>query len=289
MKLALGSVQFGLDYGIANQGGQVSQDEVKLILNHACAHGMNTIDTAINYGNCEQRLGEIGMPSGWQVISKLPALPEHCQNVEAWVHSEVLASLDRLRIPRLRGLLLHRPEQLLGSHGKKIHQALLELKQQGLVEKVGVSIYDPAELDLLTQCFPLDIVQAPFNILDRRLITSGWMDRLSKMNIELHTRSVFLQGLLLMPGMKRPDTFNRWQPLWQNWEQWLSEIGLTPLQACLRDALAQTGIARVVVGVDSLLQIKEILLAAEGSTPELPESLCCNDIDLINPAHWNNL
>jgi aryl-alcohol dehydrogenase-like predicted oxidoreductase len=92
-----------------------------------------------------------------------------------------------------------------------------------------------------------------------------------------------------MPGMKRPDTFNRWQPLWQNWEQWLSEIGLTPLQACLRDALAQTGIARVVVGVDSLLQIKEILLAAEGSTPELPESLCCNDIDLINPAHWNNL
>jgi hypothetical protein len=288
MRLALGTVQFGLDYGIANQRGQVCQDEVKLILGHAKAHGISTLDTAINYGNSEQRLGEIGM-TGWQVISKLPALPDHCLNVEAWVCGEVQSSLERLRITSMRGLLLHRPEQLLGKHGEKIHQALLTLKQQGLVEKIGVSIYDPAELDSLTQCFQLDIVQAPFNIFDRRLITSGWLDRLTKMNIELHTRSVFLQGLLLMPNTKRPDKFNRWQPHWQKWEQWLAETGLTPLQACLRDALAQTSIARVIVGVDSLLQLKEILLAAEGTAPEPPEALHSNDIDLIDPSRWRNL
>lgn len=288
MKLALGTVQFGLDYGIANQRGQVCQDEARLILSHAKAHGISTLDTAINYGNSEQRLGEIGV-AGWQVISKLPALPDHCQDVEAWVRSEVQASLERLRIPSLRGLLLHRPEQLLGKQGEKIHRALLALKQQGLVEKIGVSIYDPVELDSLTQYCHIELVQAPFNIFDRRLITSGWLDRLTKMNIELHTRSVFLQGLLLMPNTKRPDKFNRWQPLWQRWEQWLAETGLTPLQACLRDALAQTGIARVIVGVDSLAQIKEILLAAEGQAPELPEALQSNDIDLINPAHWKNL
>lgn len=288
MKLALGTVQFGLDYGIANQRGQVSQNEVRLILDHAKAHGIDTLDTAINYGNSEQRLGENGV-TGWQVISKLPALPDHCKDVEAWVHCEVQGSLERLRITSLRGLLLHRPEQLLGKHGKKIRLALLELKQQGLVEKIGASIYDPVELDSLTQCFQIEIVQAPFNIFDRRLITSGWLDRLIQMNIELHTRSAFLQGLLLMPNTKRPDKFNRWQSVWQQWERWLEENGLTPLQACLRDALAQMGIARVIVGIDSFDQIKEILLAAEGLVPELPEALHSNDIDLINPARWKNL
>lgn len=288
MKLALGTVQFGLDYGIANQRGQISQDEARLILDHAKAHGMNTLDTAINYGNSEQRLGEIGVV-GWQVISKLPALPDHCQDAEAWVRNEVQTSLGRLRITSLRCLLLHRPEQLLEKHGEKIYQTLLALKQQGLVEKIGVSIYDPVELDSLTQRFQLDLVQAPFNIFDRRLITSGWLGRLTKMNIELHTRSVFLQGLLLMPSTKRPDKFNRWQPLWRKWEQWLVETGLTPLQACLRDVLAQTDIARVIVGVDSLVQIKEILLAAEGHAPELPEALHSNDIDLIDPSHWRSI
>ena len=285
MKLALGTVQFGLDYGIGNQRGQVSQDEAASILDYAKAHGIGTLDTAISYGSSEQRLGEIGV-TGWQVISKLPALPEHCQDVEAWVRSQVQASLERLRITRLRGLLLHRPEQLLGKHGERIYQALLALKLQGLVEKIGVSIYDPAELDPLAQRFQLDLVQAPFNVLDRRLITSGWMDRLARMNIELHARSAFLQGLLLMPQTKRPEEFNRWQPIWQRWEQWLAEAGLTPLQACLRDALGQTGIARVIVGVDSLVQLVEILQAAEGPAPELPQALHSNDLELIDPSRW---
>lgn len=285
MKLALGTVQFGLDYGVANPRGQVSQDEAGAILAHAKSHGIDTLDTAINYGNSEQRLGKIGV-TGWQVVSKLPALPDHCREVEAWVRSQVQASIERLRVTKLRGLLLHRPEQLLGKHGEEIYQALLALKQRGSIEKIGVSIYDPAELDPLIQRFPLDLVQAPFNILDRRLIASGWMDRLSRMNIELHARSVFLQGLLLMPNAKRPDEFNRWQPIWQRWEHWLAETGLTPVQACLRDAMAQTGIARVIVGVDSVVHLKDILLAAEGQTAELPVALHSNDVDLINPSRW---
>ncbi|OFZ97446.1 MAG: hypothetical protein A3H35_11875 [Betaproteobacteria bacterium RIFCSPLOWO2_02_FULL_62_17] len=285
MKLAIGTVQFGLNYGIANRSGQVNQREARSILGYAKAHGIDTLDTAITYGDCETRLGEIGV-TGWQVISKLPALPVHVQDVETWVRAQVQASLARLRMSCLRGFLLHRPEQLLGKHGDEIYCALSALKRQGLIEKIGVSIYNPGELDPLVRRFNLDLVQAPFNILDRRLITSGWMDRLARMNIELHARSVFLQGLLLMPNTRRPDKFNRWQPIWQRWQRWLAETGLTPLQACLRDALRQTGIARVVVGVDSLAQLEEILRAAEGPAPDLPEALHTNEIDLIDPARW---
>lgn len=288
MKLALGTVQFGVNYGIANLDGQVSLEEAQAIINHAVECGLDTLDTAVNYGDSEQRLGEIGV-TNWQVISKLPALPDQCDGVDTWVRGQVHAALERLRNTKLHGLLLHRPEQLLGKFGKELYNALLALKHDGLVEKIGVSIYDPIELDAITKNFKIDLVQAPFNVLDRRLIMTGWMNKLAQMDIELHTRSVFLQGLLLMPSDTRPTNFSRWRSTWQQWDQWLVETGFTPLQACLRDALSHTGIARVIVGVDSLTQFKELVLAAQGSIPELPRELSTTDIDLINPAHWANV
>lgn len=288
MKLALGTVQFGLNYGIANPNGQVGMEEAQAIIRHAHGSGLDTLDTAVNYGDSEQRLGEIGV-ADWQVISKLPALPDQCEDISKWIRNQVKASLERMRITSLRGLLLHRPEQLHGKHGKEIYQCLLALKQDGLVEKIGISIYDPIELDAFIRNFKIDLVQAPFNVLDRRLITTGWMYKLMQMGIELHTRSVFLQGLLLMSPRLRPAQFNRWHSTWQRWDQWLIETGLTPQQACLRYAVAHIGIAQVIVGVDNVNQLKEIELSALGSIPELPKELNSTDIDLINPGRWLNI
>jgi len=90
-----------------------------------------------------------------------------------------------------------------------------------------------------------------------------------------------------MKSADRPKKFNRWQPLWNLWQQWLADSKLTPLQACLRYTLAQSEIDRVIVGVDNLSQLKEILWATEGDMPALPAELYCNDIDLINPSRWD--
>lgn len=288
-RLALGTAQFGLPYGISNRQGQVTPDGVRAILRYAEASGLDTLDTAIAYGNSEQRLGEAGVFQ-WQVVSKLPAIPDGCPDVAAWVGALVSASLQRLQVRQLRGLLLHRPEQLLGAQGEALYSVLTQLKNDGRVQKIGVSIYAPEELDALCARFSLDIVQAPFNLFDRRLIDTGWLSRLSRQGIEVHARSVFLQGLLLMQAATRPEKFNRWQPLWNRWQQWLADTRLTPLQACLRDALAQPEIARVIVGVESEAQLKEILLAAEGDIPMVPAELYrCNDLDLINPSRWGTL
>ncbi len=286
-RLALGTVQFGLPYGVANRRGQVSLDEARAILKHAEAAGLDTLDTAVAYGNSEQRLGEIGVPQ-WKVVSKLSAIPEGCSDVAAWVGASVAASLQHLQVRRLSGLLLHRPEELLGAQGDLLYAALTRLKDDGLVQKIGVSIYDPEELNALCVKFRFDLVQAPFNLLDHRLIDSGWLARLSKQGTEVHVRSVFLQGLLLMRSADRPEKFNRWQSLWDRWQQWLATTKLTPLQACLRHALAQPEIDRVIVGVDSLNQLKEILSANEGVIPEVPAELRANDRDLINPSRWNS-
>ena len=287
-RLALGTAQFGLSYGIANQHGQVGLDEATAILGHAWAMGFDTFDTAIGYGESEQRLGEIGVDQ-WQVISKLPAIPESCIDIAAWVQASVIASLGRLRIPMLRGLLLHRSQQLLGPQGDALYKALVTLKDQGLVEKIGVSIYGPEELDALWPHFQLDMVQAPLNIIDRRLATSGWLTRLHQASTEVHIRSVFLQGLLLMEATKRPAIFNHWQPLWQQWHRWLDDQALTPLQACLGFVCSQPEIDRVVVGVDSLSQLQEILASVEIPVTMPPVSLMSEDINLINPSRWSLL
>lgn len=286
-RLALGTVQFGLPYGVANQQGQVGLEEARAILEYAQAAGLGTLDTAIAYGDGEERLGEIGI-SQWHVISKLPAIPEGCLDVTAWTRECVAASLQRLGINQLRGLLLHRPEQLHAPQGDALYSALTHLKNDGLVQKIGVSIYGPEELDALNAKFRFDVVQAPLNLFDRRLIDSGWLARLSQQGTEVHVRSVFLQGLLLIQPAARPAKFNRWQPLWNRWQQWLADTKLTPLQACLRHVLAQSEIDRVIVGVDSLSQLQEVLQATEGDMPQVPPDLHCNDPDLINPARWNS-
>ena len=288
MKLALGTVQFGLPYGISNQSGQVSFDCVSEILKQAWQAGINTLDTAIAYGQSEQRLGEIGV-SQWRVISKLPAIPELCTDIAAWVQKAVLDSLARLKVTTLYGLLLHRSDQLLMPQGETLYRALITLKEQGQVNKIGISVYDPSELEAIFPHFPFDLIQAPFNILDRRLLTSGWLTKLHQNRVEVHTRSAFLQGLLLMDAAKRPAKFNRWQSLWDEWHFWLNSEGLTPLQACLGFVMSQPEIDRVLVGMDNIKQLHEILDVVKIQSRPVPLSLITHDLNLLNPSNWDSL
>jgi len=288
LKLALGTAQFGLKYGVANNYGKVSQQEAKSILQFASDNGIDTIDTAIAYGESEKRLGEIGVRS-WQIISKLPVIPEDCPDILQWVTEAVGGSMQRLKVNKLYGLLLHRPQQLVEKHGESLFSILQSLKHDGVVGKIGISIYDPSELDMLCSRFQFDLVQAPFNILDRRLIETGWLDRLGELGTELHVRSVFLQGLLLMSSAHRPEKFKSWGPLWSDWDRWLYLNGITPLQACLRYVLSFPQISKVIVGVDSPQQLREILSASSGDFPELSDTLKTSDLRLINPANWDVL
>ena len=288
MRLALGTVQFGLPYGIANQGGQVARSEVKAMLWVAAANGINTLDTAIAYGESEACLGEVGIQD-FRVVTKLPAVPDGCDDVSGWIQKQVSSSLSRLGVSKLYGLLLHRSEQLLGLSGKDIYQALQGLKDSGQVEKMGVSIYSPSELEAIAKLFRLDLVQAPFNLLDRRLGTTGWLQRLKDANVEIHARSAFLQGLLLMPQAALPSKFTPWNDLWERWHKWLSVHDVSAVQACLACLLAYPEIDRVVVGADSVSQLEQIISAARGAVLDNVPDLRCEDENLINPSRWPHL
>lgn len=288
MKLALGTVQFGLDYGVANASGRVTAEEANAILRRAQVCGMDTLDTAIAYGDSEAVLGQLGIGQ-WKTITKLPAVPDDCQDVVRWAHDQIQLSLTRLCVKQLHGVLLHRPAQLLERMGPALYAALQSIKSQGMTRKIGVSVYDSTELDALFDAYALDLVQAPLNILDRGLVESGWASRLHDAGVEVHTRSTFLQGLLLMPATQRPAKFHRWADVWHMWDGWLEQEGITPVQACLRYVTNLSQIDRVVVGVDTVAQLNQIVKATEGKLSSLPGFHTLHDARLINPASWNQI
>ena len=288
-KLAIGTVQFGLSYGIANEQGQVTEPEGQRILSRAHEQGIELVDTAIGYGESEVTLGKIGVER-FQIVTKLPPVRGNALDVAAWLDEQVADSLSRLRLSSLYGLLLHRSENLKGELGQHLVEGLQRLKARGIVQKIGVSIYDPSELDYVTQAIAVDLVQAPLNLVDRRLEVSGWLSRLKQMGVEVHTRSAFLQGLLLIPRDKIPGRFGRWSHLWDVWARRLEELNMSPVAACLTYPLSQQEVDRVVVGVDSLSQLNELI--KEASREPIPENwdfMAMEDERLLNPSRWSEL
>lgn len=284
-RLALGTAQFGLNYGITNTVGRPSDTEVRAILDVAAQGGLDLLDTAMAYGDSETRLGHAGT-APWNIVTKLPGLPEGGADVRAWVWSQAEAALGRLQRQSLYGLLLHRPTDLLTPRGAALASVLSDLQREGLVERVGVSIYDPSELSPLLTRLNVGLVQAPFSIVDRRLKTSGWLGTLQQSGVEVHVRSVFLQGVLLQPSGARPSAFERWAGLWQVWDRWLMETGLTPAEACLRFVMSHSEIRYAVIGADSAAQLSATIASVAGPHPPVPDALAMDDPELVNPSQW---
>lgn len=284
-KLALGTAQFGLKYGLANMADKVPSDMVAQLLNIASACDITMLDTAIAYGDSEQVLGRYNLTK-FEIVSKLPAVPSDCSNVEEWVLEQTIASLQRLKTEKLHDLLLHKPVQLLGTNGEKIYKSILKLKEQGMVSQIGVSVYGPDELSELIKRFDFDVIQAPMNIFDRRMENTGMLKQLKKIGITIHIRSAFLQGLLLMSNDKIPVYFAPWAPLIKQYHQWLNQQSLSPLQACLSYLNQHSDIDKIIVGVDDMWQLKQIIAAINTPSIDMPDFLQSVDEGLINPSRW---
>lgn len=277
-KIALGTVQFGLDYGINNRDGQVSMNEVKKILNFAKKNNINTLDTASNYGNSEAVLGQI-CDDDYHIITKTASLKNGANEVIKNFHH----SLKKIKKTKVKGLLVHNIEEVKDSQFSILFKQLNKLKQQGLVEKIGFSTYTPKQIDFLLNNFDFDLVQLPFNVFDNRLIQGGQLKALKKKKIEIHARSVFLQGLLL-DFNNLPDHFLTWKYEFNIYKDIVKESGLTKLEYALNFVLSIHEIDKVLVGVNSAGQLKEIIQAKRKNISL--RAFPIDDITLLNPGLW---
>ncbi len=287
-KLAIGTAQFGSDYGISNESGMVPLAKIEEILKTAESCNIKTIDTAISYGEAEKSLGMIGVDN-FNVITKLPKITPVGSDIEKYVIKTVKNSLDNLKTSQLHAVLLHTSNDLIGKYSKKIYKALYKLKEEGLTNKIGVSVYNPDETFSICQEYDLDMVQLPLNIFDQRFRSGKCIEFLSSRGIDVHVRSVFLQGLLLMRRENLPTKFNRWMESWNIWHDWLEKTKIDAVSACLNAISEDPNVDSIVVGIESKQQLVEIINAETKRIGiQVPDFNLKSEL-LLNPSNWSSL
>jgi len=254
-RLVLGTAAFQAGYGITNGGKLSERKQWWNLLEAAFARGIKKIDTAAAYGEAERILGDFGMKN-FSVITKI-----RCEESRAGgdLEDKLVQSLRRLQIPRCYGLLLHNDQALTEASGGEIAGALHGLIRKGLVEKIGISSYESTQAEVLAERYGLQILQIPCNLLDRRVVESGTLRRWTERGIEVHLRSVFLQGLLLreLPVSAHVSPAI---PLDQarGFREKCQASGVSPLHACLSFVYSTSPAAHIVIGPTSVTELRQI-------------------------------
>lgn len=293
-KIMLGTVQFGMNYGIANQTGRPDYQTCCNIIANALESGINCFDTAACYGESEQVLGraltELNAADKAVLVSKSRPVSEAelpANEVEGFIEESLRQSLRNLRIEVLPVFLLHRDADLVWM------EALHRMKEKGLVQRIGISV-DTAEGAELAAAHGLtEAVQLPHNLFDRRFSCGPLFPRVQERKIKLFTRSAFLQGLLLMPEERIPEHLHGVIPVRRRLEKLARAAGLGMPELCLRYSLSFPAITSVLIGVDTVEQLREnaaimqrgpldepLLKSIYECVPDLPETI-------VRPSCWS--
>jgi len=289
-RMMLGTVQFGLDYGIANSSGKPSYESAREIIKAACDSGINTLDTAAAYGTSEDVIGraleELQLKNKMLVITKvLPVNGLSGKDAEDFIFTSIRNSIKKLGCESLDGCLFHREEDF------KYMEFLLKAREKGLVKNAGISIDTASLLDEVLSS-GADYVQLPFNILDKRFTGKDFLKKAKAKSIKLFSRSVYLQGLLLMSEEKITGKLRNVIPVRRRLEAIAKEKGMSSAELYMRFVLSHDEIDSVLTGVDNITQLKEnIALFAKGPldketlerinkiVPEFPE-------EIVRPNKW---
>ena len=260
-QLCLGTAQFGLAYGITNTAGQVSEGSVAQLLAEAEELGVSWLDTAQAYGNAEAVLGRnLPIPNNFRIISKLPAQPQTqftARAVETWEQA-YFSSCQQMRVNGLNSLLLHSTADLRKPGGHFLENWLLGLRERGLVQRVGVSIYSAEDLEGINSEL-LELVQLPLSLFDQRLLQDGTCASLRARGTSIHARSIYLQGLLLTPAAQWPGwVSSEVRAHQQALESFARKKGCHLIDLALGFARDQTDLEAVVLGLCSLRELAEL-------------------------------
>ena len=291
MQLGLGTAQFGLNYGLTNRRGRIAGEEAAKVLEVAAECGIGLLDTAPSYGEAEHIIGE-ALRSGlrFRVIIKTATFgPENPAEPNGGMLRETfLRSLGNLGLKRVDGLLLHHSSDALVPGGRALVDELQALKSEGLVERIGVSIYGAGDLEAILEMFTPDIVQLPLSVLDQRLVQSGHLARLHHMGVEIHARSVFLQGALLAAPADLPEFLAPLRDKLEALHSLMRATGFSLLEGALAFIAQHREVSAAIVGVtgrNELLQIAAAAMAANSIKLDF-RSFAEQDDALLNPVRW---
>ena len=273
-KIVLGTVQFGCQYGI-NSAGRPNEEEVRRILAYAAEAGITKLDTSSAYGDSEKVLGEC-MPKDaqFQIISKYP-------KSDVSVREMFMGSLERLKVQKLYGYLLHHFE--VYRNNPKVWEEFRALRAEGLVEKIGFSLYSSEELELLlANNVDFDILQYPRNIFDKQF--DAYLPMLKERGVEVHVRSTFLQGLFFKDRNALPEKLQPLKPYLQQLDEYAQTYQMTISELAMNYNVQNACLGGVLIGVDTLEQLKTNIQMVSDRPIDL--EIDVQEKELLNPVNW---
>lgn len=276
-RLIIGSANFIKNYG-ANSI-KIKNNEKKKILKFLINKKVFKIDTAESY--LKNNFYFKNVDKKFKFTTKMN--PDYKWVSLDYCHEKIEKHFNKLNGNKIDTWFFHDIDILYTKHGKKIFQNILSLKKK-LFLNIGFSIYDVTCLDFLVSNYDVDAIQCPYNLLDQRIINSGWAEKLKKKKIEIHVRSIFLQGLLINNSIYQKKYFNKWKKKFSNWFKWLEVNNVSPLNYCINDLLKHD-FDKIVVGINSLDNMKEII-NFEYTDKIKTANFQINDIKLIDPRNW---
>jgi len=295
-KLVLGTAQFGLDYGIANKIGKPEENKAFEIMKYAAENGISYFDTAYSYGNSETTIGKFlntyeAYKNKINIITKIPSLKEEKLN-EKNINNRFFESLHRLEQKSLYCYMIHDFSDI-ANNCDEIEKIFLKLKENGYIKKIGVSIYEPYQLEFLFKYFDFDLIQLPISILDQRFITDKFLQRLKRKNIEIHARSIFLQGLLFLEENNLPPKINKFKDYISRLNKISLKYNLPKEEIALLFVNAINEIDKIVIGVEKIDQLQRNVKVLNKSESFDKIKILINfkdffikDTNIIDPRKW---
>jgi|TARA_R110001583_G_scaffold96819_4_gene241504 aryl-alcohol dehydrogenase-like predicted oxidoreductase len=289
-RLGLGTVQFGMDYGVSNPAGKVSRQEIRNIIMKSSKAGIEVLDTASAYGSAETVIGdtiaELDNPK-FRIITKTISIEENETSLDAIIRTkeQFKKSLFKLRADKVDTLLIHNSENLTSKSGIELYHLLRELKDRGLINKIGISVYERDQIEKIFEKYNFDVIQLPVNIFDQRLISDGTLNELKKRGVEIHARSIFLQGSLLVKPDKTPLILKKITPHLKILHNDMQKYEIDMLSACLSFVLNIKEIDIALIGVTSEKELNEILNSKNVNYIDFSKYALHNK-DLIDPRRW---
>lgn len=288
-KLILGTVQLGLDYGINNQSGKPVLEQALEILNTAYECGIRVLDTAEAYGISQNVIGTFHKNNPtkiFKVISKLDAKQNVNQN---GLTKKINKSIKILGVKALEGYMFHNYVNLVRKP-HLFHEAL-QIKKEGIIKKVGVSIYTNLEIeDIIKNYSEVDFIQAPFNLLDNQQKRKRSFEKLKAKKIEIHTRSVFLQGLFFQHPESLKEKFCEIKPYLEELENIKKHYSLSMETMALQYALQKDYIDNVLIGVETPQQLLQNVVNSKNNIyipHDTIDAINVRKKELLNPTNWN--
>lgn len=285
-KLILGTVQFGLDYGINNSVGKPNVESTEFILDYAISQKIHILDTADAYGNSSDIIGKYNKTSiqKFDIITKFKNIGESTFLIEKWLTDTIL----KLNIKSLWGCMFHSADEYFNNID--LMKELVKFQDEGLIKYIGVSIYTNQQLEAVINDPRIDLVQLPYNLIDNFKIRGELIKRAKGKGKIIHVRSVFLQGLFFMDVSMLPNKLLPLKSLLLSLHNLSDKYKISMESMALNYCTNDENIDGVLIGVDSLKQLK---LNINSLHTKLPDDLIntINNIstpytELLNPTNW---